>query len=237
MFSIVVVVPHPDDETAFCAGLILRALRKSLPVKVIYLTSGAHGRTLGLVPQSGLAVERKKEAKLATGVLGVEDVSFLGYPDFDPRRQKKFAWPGVRSKLHACAGELSSRSVIVSFPPNGINGHPDHVLCSKLAAGLAAASGAGLLYATTSAAETPYQDVPSYMKARQRQKLHLAPTHAVKLTRREVTRKLLALSQYRTQALSMLDYIKYAEGSLFEENFALARNPRAHAEKLLGEIL
>lgn len=238
MSNIVVIVPHPDDESALCAGLISRAVKKSHKVAVIFLTSGAHGRTLGLVPRKKLPAERRKEAERATCTLGVTDVHFLDYHDFDPRTGKKFGWPNVKKKLLAAAGKMSRDDIIVSFPPNGINGHPDHVFCSTLAEEIANEHGASLLYVTTNGAKEAYMmDAASYLKSQQRRKLHVAPSHVLKLTPGEKSGKLFALSHYRTQALSVLDFIRLSKGDLFEEYYTLAPGAGAKARKLLSGLL
>ncbi|MEZ0226249.1 MAG: PIG-L deacetylase family protein [Alphaproteobacteria bacterium] len=237
MANIVVIVPHPDDESALCAGLILRAVKKSHRVAVVYLTSGKHGRTLGLVPRKGLAAARRVEAENALRALGVTNIHFLDYPDFNPRTGKKSGWPGAKKKLLSAIGKLSSGDVIVGFPPNGINGHPDHVLCATLAEEIAREQGAALLCVTTNgAAEAYMMDAASYLKSQQRRKLHLAPTHVLQLTPQEKAGKLFALSHYRTQALSVIDFIRLSQGNLFEEYYALARRAGV-AERVLKGLI
>lgn len=235
MSSIVVIVPHPDDESALCGGLITRALRKGAEVSIVFVTSGTHGRTLGLCEQSDLAPERKKEAKLAAGILGVTDIRFLNYPDYDPRGQKKFDWPDAKKKLRAC---VEDNSIIVTFPPNGINGHPDHVRCSSLAREVAEEKDAALLYSTSAQAGTAYMmDAASYMKPQDRQKLYLPPTHVMKLTAEEMAAKLWALSHYRTQALSVVDLIRKMEGNFAQEYYALAKSANRAGEKFISALL
>jgi N-acetylglucosamine malate deacetylase 2 len=226
MLDLVIIVPHPDDETALFGGLVARALAKRKAVKVVFLTSGAHGRTLGLVEQKALAAERRKEVKLATAALGIQDVLFLNYDDYDPRGKKTYDWPKVREKLLSGLRGASEKTVFAGFPPNGMNGHPDHMRASKLAGEVAAEKGAALIYATTPAAELSL-GTTRYIGAQRRRKLHMPATHVLKLSQAEVTKKIHALSCYRTQALSMLDYLRNAKGDLFEEYFSLGRNAKA----------
>ncbi|WP_019586219.1 PIG-L deacetylase family protein [Deinococcus apachensis] len=90
---ILVVSPHPDDETLCCAGSIQRALAAGARVWVVWLTSG-DGFELDAVlldraprpsgPQlAGLGTRRIGEATRAAGALGVPraHLTFLGYPD------------------------------------------------------------------------------------------------------------------------------------------------------------
>jgi LmbE family N-acetylglucosaminyl deacetylase len=233
MLDLIIIVPHPDDEAALCGGLIARAVAKKAKVKVVFVTSGVHGRTLGLVEQKALASERRKEAKGAAAALGLKDILFLGYDDYDPRGKKTFDWPKVGEKLASRLRGVSVRTVIVSFPPNGLNGHPDHMRASRLARELAAEHGAAMLYATSAAAGKSL-GTTRYIGAQRRRKLHRDPTHILRLSEAEVQKKIWALSCYRTQALSMVDYMRHAEGNLFEEHFSLADGGQGAAKFLSG---
>lgn len=88
--SLLVVAPHPDDETLCCAGVIQRVLRSGGRASVVWLTSG-DGSELDLLLEGSLfgragvqlGERRMQEARAATGRLGVpaEGQLFLGYPD------------------------------------------------------------------------------------------------------------------------------------------------------------
>ncbi len=86
---LLVLAPHPDDETLAAAGQILQAREAGAAVRVVWLTAGdafdlASGRP---VPKPEamreLARKRMEEARAATNLLGLqeEDRVFLGYPD------------------------------------------------------------------------------------------------------------------------------------------------------------
>ena len=236
MFDIVVIVPHPDDESALCAGLIVRALSKSVDVKIVFVTSGQNGRTLGLVTRKALAGARRKEAVRAAAALGVSDVHFLNYPDFNPRSGKFSTWPGAKKKLLDAVGGVSARTLIVSFPPNGMNGHPDHVRCSALAVDIAKDRKAALLYVTNPVPSASL-GTTTYAPQRRRQERHLPPTHVMTLTSGEMKQKLLALSGYRTQAISIVDFIRQERGDISREHFALAAGADAKAAGFLSRQL
>lgn len=91
--SLLVVSPHPDDETLCCAGLIHRVLTAGGHVSVVWITSG-DGSTLSMLfteksllkpveKVHDLAAKRMLEARTATSILGVDHTQqyFLGYPD------------------------------------------------------------------------------------------------------------------------------------------------------------
>jgi N-acetyl-1-D-myo-inositol-2-amino-2-deoxy-alpha-D-glucopyranoside deacetylase len=91
---ILVIAPHPDDETLACGGLIHQAVAGGRLVRVVLLTNGdGFRRIVGGYRVHGdhdasdafvrLGTARAAEATAALGVLGVpaSDVTFLGYPD------------------------------------------------------------------------------------------------------------------------------------------------------------
>jgi LmbE family N-acetylglucosaminyl deacetylase len=91
--SLLVVSPHPDDETLCCAGVIRRVIESGGRASIVWLTSGDGSeldllfveKTLRLAPQRmrDLARRRMAEARAAAAVLGVPPARqfFLGYPD------------------------------------------------------------------------------------------------------------------------------------------------------------
>ena len=91
--SLLVVSPHPDDETLCCAGVIRRVLAAGGHVSVVWITSGDGSALSMLFTEKSLlrpvgkvhdlAAKRMLEARTATGILGVSHTRqyFLGYPD------------------------------------------------------------------------------------------------------------------------------------------------------------
>ena len=91
--SLLVVSPHPDDETLCCGGVIQRVVSAGGRVTVVWLTSGDAARIdliltgHSLFPAAAVARElgaqRMGEARVATARLGVAPAQqlFLGYPD------------------------------------------------------------------------------------------------------------------------------------------------------------
>jgi len=91
--SLLVVAPHPDDETLCCAGVIQRVVHAGGRVSVVWITSGdASELDMLLIEKSvfpepaqlrALAVQRMQEARTAATRLGVPAAGllFLGYPD------------------------------------------------------------------------------------------------------------------------------------------------------------
>lgn len=90
---LLVLAPHPDDETIGAGGLIQEALRRGCAVHVAWLTNGdfnewsflrfSHRPTLTPSQVLSMGRRREDEARLAAERLGLspEQMTFLGYPD------------------------------------------------------------------------------------------------------------------------------------------------------------
>jgi GlcNAc-PI de-N-acetylase len=82
---LIVVAPHPDDESLGCGGLIAAACRQGLRGKVIIVSDGAGSHPYSKAyPPDRLRAIRQEEAKRAGAELGLkvdEDMLFLGFPD------------------------------------------------------------------------------------------------------------------------------------------------------------
>lgn len=82
--GVVVVAPHPDDETLGCGGLIALAHARGRPVKIIILTDGCGSHPNSRThPPHRLRALREQETWSAVAALGLDAtaVSFLRLPD------------------------------------------------------------------------------------------------------------------------------------------------------------
>ena len=91
--TVLVVSPHPDDESLCCGGLIHTAERIGARVAIVWVTNGDGFKWDAIVvekklrPRAGtyleLAKQRQAEAREAGAALGVpsDSLMFLGYPD------------------------------------------------------------------------------------------------------------------------------------------------------------
>ncbi len=92
--SILVIAPHPDDETLGTGGLIRKALKSRARVAVVFLTDGSRSHNIkdyeAFLKETGrssykgpLGELRRQETLQALHELGLDmgNVTFLGYPD------------------------------------------------------------------------------------------------------------------------------------------------------------
>lgn len=115
---------HPDDEAYLSAGLMADVVASGGHVTVVVLTDGELGfaddddRSL-----AGRSLLRRAEMREAMATIGVTDVRFLGHADGGVARVET-------SVLAAPIVEVMSEvrpELTVTFGPDGITGHDDHI--------------------------------------------------------------------------------------------------------------
>jgi LmbE family N-acetylglucosaminyl deacetylase len=126
------VFAHPDDDTFGVAGSLALHAGEDLGLTVILATSGDAGRIAdpSLATRETLATVREVEDLASWRVLGLEpDLRFLKHPDGGlSTMTRDLLVAQVRDLLEAAAPE-----VVVTFGPDGITGHEDHVAIGEVA--------------------------------------------------------------------------------------------------------
>jgi len=123
---------HPDDDTYGVGGTLARHAHAELEITVVLATSGEGGRIAdpSLASRSTLGAVREGEDLASWAALGLQpDVRFLRYPD-------GAVADAPREDLVATFVEvlLGTRPhVVVTFGPDGITGHEDHVAVGEAA--------------------------------------------------------------------------------------------------------
>jgi LmbE family N-acetylglucosaminyl deacetylase len=137
LFPALLLVPHPDDETLGCGGLIATAASHGLDMRVAFLTDGG-GSHLGSPTWSRerLVEVRREEALLATGRLGVDGrhVEFLGWPDGHPFVAGDAAFEATIMRLEALCRDLAPCSIWATWEREP---HADHRAAAEVADALA----------------------------------------------------------------------------------------------------
>jgi LmbE family N-acetylglucosaminyl deacetylase len=128
---LLVVVAHPDDETFGCGSLLLHAATQGWELSVCCATRGEAGepRPGSGITQDQLPAARERELRDAARLLGVEQVTLLGYRDSGMAGE-----PEVGALVAVPLEEVAARvqAEIERFEPqvvvtlDGSDGHRDH---------------------------------------------------------------------------------------------------------------
>jgi N-acetylglucosamine malate deacetylase 2 len=122
--SLLAIFAHPDDESNAAGGALARSAREGAEVTLVSATRGESG-IAWLAPDAAGEL-REKELRAAGAVLRARAVRFLGYRDGElASADEKEAVVRVVELLR----ELKPQ-VVITFGPDGISGHPDHVAVS-----------------------------------------------------------------------------------------------------------
>ncbi|MCE4226631.1 PIG-L family deacetylase [Methylobacterium sp. C25] len=131
--GLVVVAPHPDDESLGCGGLITLASAANRPVRLVVLSDGCGSHTHSLLyPPERLRALREVETLAAVAELGLasDAVRFLRLPDAGvPSKgpQAEAAAGSIVEAAHACG----AGAVCVTW---GRDPHCDHQAAAAIVA-------------------------------------------------------------------------------------------------------
>ncbi len=131
--AVVVVAPHPDDETLGAGGLIATAASAGLPVHVLLVTLGerSHPDSPTTTPER-LAARRAEEVRAATALLHpTVTTESLGVPDGGLREHPDVLREALCVALRPRTGTDAGRVLVVA-PWRG-DGHRDHRIAGEVA--------------------------------------------------------------------------------------------------------
>jgi LmbE family N-acetylglucosaminyl deacetylase len=131
MPRILAVFAHPDDETFRPGGTLAILARLGVGVKVVSATYGEAGSCGDppLCASEDLPVVRRQELYAACKVIGILPPVFLGYRD--GRLEQANAEEGI-AKVVSIVNAVQPQ-IMLSFGPDGLSGHPDHIAIGKWA--------------------------------------------------------------------------------------------------------
>jgi len=128
---ILILAPHPDDETVACGIAAMRTRAAGSRIFVLYLTTG--------VPEAGAlwpwqrlghlarVRRRREEAQLAAAALGLAPAGFRDTPSRQLRLDLDRAVPEIAAAIATCSAEAL-------WVPAFEGGHQDHDAANALAA-------------------------------------------------------------------------------------------------------
>jgi LmbE family N-acetylglucosaminyl deacetylase len=212
---LLVLAPHPDDESIGCGGLIAKWLADGREALVVFLTNGAMGsqeaRRAGgegaqqRDAQSRLIELRRAEALQAMQALGGARSIFLDFPDGEV---PKFL-EGLAEQL---AGIMRSFSPDVVALPFVADRHPDHRATTPMLLRAIALSGSvspAIVFLAYEVWSPLQANVVVNISAEAESKAAAIRAYASQIAQRDYTDSALALNRYR--ACSSLTGAKYSE--------------------------
>jgi len=133
---------HPDDESSQTGGTLAAYSAAGWRTILITCTDGAQGDGVARSKPGQaehdpkqVAERRSGELDMAAVALGIHEVIKLGFPDSGvptesvvPAR-KVFSRRPLQPMVDRLTAliELHRPDVVVTYPPNGLSGHPDHI--------------------------------------------------------------------------------------------------------------
>ena len=115
--NILVIAPHPDDETIGCGGTLCRHAAAGDRVAVVFLTSGELG--LKHLPARRARKIREAEAHAAARLLGVTRLEFFRLPDWTVGEH-------IRKAARLLRPILKAERPGMIYLPHPHDWHPDH---------------------------------------------------------------------------------------------------------------
>ena len=142
---LLILAPHPDDETLGCGGLMAQAQAARQAVHVLVITDGGQSHPSSTAyPRPRLVALRQGESLAAAAALGIppENLAFLGVPDGATPR-----WGGAArelvARIAAHAQAVGAQTLLTTWPHDP---HADHAAAGRLGERVARQLGIGLFY-------------------------------------------------------------------------------------------
>jgi LmbE family N-acetylglucosaminyl deacetylase len=130
--ALLAVFAHPDDETYRPGGTLALLARRGVRVHVLTATRGQAGLCgeSPLCSPDELPAVRERELRCACAALGIEPPHLLDYQDgclseIDPET--------IVAEILTMVDKVHPQ-VMLTFGPDGISGHPDHVAIGQYTA-------------------------------------------------------------------------------------------------------
>ena len=194
---VLVIAPHPDDDTIGCGGTLARLVGRGSRIDVTYVTDGSRSHTSQLFSRERLRDLREDEARTALARLGIDvEPQFMRAPDGSLGDLEDFERGWI---VDALVQRIASTQADIVFAPWFRDPHPDHIATASLvdSALATAASRPHLLWYTV---WLPVRGETDHI-ARHDEAVSLA----ISLNDSELERKRDAIMAHRSQTTNLID--------------------------------
>jgi len=127
--SILLVFAHPDDESSGVSGTVKKYTQRGIPVDLITATRGEKGSRVGVPADMDTGAVREAELRAAAAIMGIRNIYLLGYIDGE---LNKADMNEVVSKIADIMRRVDPE-IVITFGPDGISGHSDHITVGEAA--------------------------------------------------------------------------------------------------------
>ena len=125
--TLLFVFAHPDDESHWGSGLALKCHEEGARTILVTATRGERGTTGGLCAPEDLARVREDELREAARILKFDELQLLAYVD----KALPAAPPDQIRRELVDVIRRERPAIVVTFDPNGITLHIDHLAISR----------------------------------------------------------------------------------------------------------
>ncbi len=127
--SLLAVFAHPDDESFGPAATFAKYVAQGVRISLVCATRGEAGEISDpqLATPETLSQVREEELRCACRTIGIEEVRILGYRD---GQMAAYDLQEIEGKVVRAIRELRPQ-VVLTFGPDGITGHLDHITVGK----------------------------------------------------------------------------------------------------------
>jgi N-acetylglucosamine malate deacetylase 1 len=199
--NVLVIAPHPDDETIGCGGALCLHAQREDRVTAVFLTSGELG--LKKLPREKAWEIREAEARRAGKILGLAELHFLRQPDWTLGEH-------TDTTVESLQPILKQESPELIYVPHLLEQHPDHQVALPIAREAAERSGIRAPKFRAYEVWTPLGrfDEIADISAVMPRKLRALRAHRSQLDEFDYARAVRGLNQYRG---ALAAHSRYAE--------------------------
>src|SRR6266481_4680049 len=216
--NVLVIAPHPDDESIGCGGTICLHTDRGDHVAAVFLTSGEFALS-DLTREKAWAI-REGEAEESARILGITSVTFLRRPDH-------CLGDGIEEAATELRPLLERQQPQLIYLPHAYDGHPDHRACRPI---VQAALSSSLIPPPTLLGYELWTPLSEYDRVENigqtmARKLQAVRAHRSQIKQIRYDRAVSALNEYRG---TMTQVGRYAEVFQFADDrfAAIPRNRR-----------